>query len=78
MLEITQESRIAQTDAQYNFLNALGKTELEFILMFIHKKHSLKIAKILPHLAALLFVYLMPAEVFCVCSRMIAQSRETF
>lgn len=41
-------SRIAQKNVAYNFLTEEGKCELEFILMYLHKKHSLQVARSLP------------------------------
>ena len=38
MIKMTSESRLAQRSVNYMFLNAEGKSELEFILMYLHKK----------------------------------------
>jgi hypothetical protein len=71
MINMTNESRLAQRSITYNFLNKEGRSELEFILMYLHKKQSLQSAHVLPHLAALLFLYLIPSEVFYVCNKLV-------
>ena len=73
-----KESRIAQKDVTYNFLTDEGKGELEFILMYVHKKHSLTSNPLMPHIASLLFLYLDPVEVYAVLSCMIEETIAKF
>jgi hypothetical protein len=61
MYQNALNSRLAQKNVTYNFLTEEGKNELEFILMYLHKKHSLQVARSLPQIAALLFLYLTSA-----------------
>ena len=49
-----------------DFLTADAKSELEFMLMYINKKCSLKTCFFLSNLMQLLLIFLKPAEVYAV------------
>lgn len=78
MYKICQESRLAQRKLRLNCLNEKGKSELEFILMYLIKNKTIDAGYIVVHLAGILMIYMHASEVFLILSKMIDMSVEIF
>jgi hypothetical protein len=73
-IRMAKESRQAQSKARFTYLTKEGESELEFILLYLIKKLNIKTGYIIAHVGQILFLFLKPAEVYCVIETMIDRS----
>lgn len=62
----------------YDILNEKGHSELEFMLMYLHKKFDIKFGYVLVNLGGILLIFLKPAEVFYILNQLTESSWKTF
>ena len=70
-LKYTEEIKQVCEGLPFDILTAYGKNELEFILMYMHCKHSVKRVRILGHIGSLLLMHITPAELYCLFQNML-------
>ena len=73
-LEHTQKAQLAAKQLEYNHLNANGKKELEILLALLFKEKHIKHSPMMANVASLLMIFLRPAEVSHVLSKMVESS----
>lgn len=73
-LEFTAELKLVTKHLFYDFLTELGRSELEFILMYLHSKLGVQRIQFVAHIGNILMIYLPPAEVYQVLMQLVNQT----
>lgn len=77
-LEHTQKARLASKSLEYHFLNEHGSHQLEIVLALLFKERHIKHSPMMLQVAALLLIFMKPAEVYHILLDLVNSSQDVF